>query len=961
MQATSVKEQSNEQNDEQSTPKTPTTPTTPNAEQNSAKTCQNPSPNSPNDEQNTQTIQAILDQQTTRDTNTYQKIQSRTQKQNAHNNHMRVIFKDIMSWIRGRVLATYTAATLIIINIVNWIFTTISHLYANGTDTTLSKLFVYRKPKITNALFFGHNNIPVFLSQLLKTLVYVNSISSLMINAALSIILIGLAETHMKKIRMISISLISTCSGIIFGLTLIGALSTLISNLGWIRRIPIRLSPFTLFVGIFMAAAYYQSLLLRRRMLVVGYTITFAMLLYSGNPGDYCTLIAAITGQIIGKLLLRSHRDKSSQTKKQRQWWQGTDYEVRRLFAISQVVMAIGPILALSSRSHAGILTMLGLFMSPELGGKSWLTRCMSNSTSASCLLHVGLHHTAYGGLWIRAALPMVAMLLIAWGLLRGRRLAAWTAIAVNTITAIFATTYFTILPLIASMQNTPNTGHNASAVAFALTAFPPIIIVILLVSNIKHFSIHTDKRQVTIGLTIIFLTLLFTSIAYISIGLLLPQKFHPTANLYNLILDLPGRWMPMGFASRTRIMLIPKSTLISLVMQSIGVIFWAAVVFVCVKWFRTIISINEEDRNKASKLVECGGETMSFMTTWQGNHYWFSPSENSAIAYRVKYGIALTLTGPFGEQSEYRQSIKGFIQFCEKNSLAPVFYAVHENQRKILEELGFSSIKVGTEMIINPNSWQTRGKKWQDIRTAINKAKREGITDIMSTFDEAQDDIKRQIVEISEEWAELKALPEMKFTLGGIEELQDSRVILLYAIDLHNRVLGITSWMPSYQHNKIIGWTLDFMRHRTDSPNGIMEFLIARMAERLRDEGLEHTESAVKFMSLSAAPLAGMEDIEDKDIDKDKDIQENSNESNIINHALTMVSDILEPAYGFKSLYFFKKKFQPDANPVYICYQDSAKLAQISLAVTSSYLPETNPKQLLEMIKTLQNGHKKD
>ena len=146
-----------------------------------------------------------------------------------------------------------------------------------------------------------------------------------------------------------------------------------------------------------------------------------------------------------------------------------------------------------------------------------------------------------------------------------------------------------------------------------------------------------------------------------------MPQKFHPTANLYNLILDLPGRWMPMGFASRTRIMLIPKSTLISLVMQSIGVIFWAAVVFVCVKWFRTIISINEEDRNKASKLVECGGETMSFMTTWQGNHYWFSPSENSAIAYRVKYGIALTLTGPFGEQSEYRQSIKGFIQFCEK------------------------------------------------------------------------------------------------------------------------------------------------------------------------------------------------------------------------------------------------------------------------------------------------------
>ena len=135
-------------------------------------------------------------------------------------------------------------------------------------------------------------------------------------------------------------------------------------------------------------------------------------------------------------------------------------------------------------------------------------------------------------------------------------------------------------------------------------------------------------------------------------------------------------------------------------------------------------------------------------------------------------------------------------------------------------------------------------------------------------------------------------------------------------------------------------------MRHRTDSPNGIMELLIARMAERLRDEGLENPDCPVEFMSLSAAPLAGInEDI----------LNENGQKSsNVINHALEMMSDILEPAYGFKSLYFFKKKFQPSASSVYVCYMDSAKLAQISLAVTHAYLPEANPKQILEMVKSL-------
>ena len=366
----------------------------------------------------------------------------------------------------------------------------------------------------------------------------------------------------------------------------------------------------------------------------------------------------------------------------------------------------------------------------------------------------------------------------------------------------------------------------------------------------------------------------------------------------------------------------------------------------VCLTWFRSKLATNENDRAQASSLVELGGNTMSFMTTWPNNHYWFSPSGQSAIAYRLSYGIALTLTGPFGNTSEYTQDLRSFIQLCEQNSWSPAFYAVHEESRQALEKLGFTAIKVGTDMLVNPNEWQTRGKKWQDIRTAINKAKRDGITDVLCTYNQAPLEVQQQIVEISEEWAELKALPEMKFTLGGLEELRDERVKILYAQDESGNVLGVTSWMPTYRNHRIIGWTLDFMRHRTDSPNGIMELLIARMAERLRDEGLENPESAVEFMSLSAAPLAG---IGEHDLDETE-----PQSANVISHALEMMSDILEPAYGFKSLYFFKKKFQPTANPVYVCYLDSAKLAQISLAVTHAYLPEASPKQLLEMTKSL-------
>lgn len=867
--------------------------------------------------------------------------QNAESKNNASMRHTKILMHDLYSWLQKRVFALKVTCIFIIINCIHWLALTLMHVYTYGTTATIAQLFMRHHPTKGPSLFFGHGNMTTLLIKLCHSLFFVNSMPSLLVNCLLAILLISIAETHMNHLRIIVVSLVSTIIGMVIGIAVIGNLSMIIRNMHWITRIPIRLSPFTLFIGAFMASAAYASILWHRRMLVLGYAITSTMLLYSGNPGDYCTFIAAITGHILGNIMA-----KESVKKQAINWWSGTDYEIRRLFAVAQSILALGPLLALSSRSHAGILTTLGLFMSPQLGSKPWLTHCMTNYSTNNCLLHSGLHHAAIGGLWIRILLPMITMIIIAWGLLHGKRLAAWTAITISTLTVLYAEVYFTILPLIATKQNISIHQHNAVAVAFMLTAVPPLLFAILLAINLKHFSLHTNRLHINLGLLAIFISLYISGAGYITLGLMIPNDFKPKADLYHLFRDLPGRWMPMGFGNRSNAMLRTETPLSSLLAQSVGVIFWAVLFIVCFTWCRSKISTNEHDRETASSLVEVGGSTMSFMTTWPDNHYWFSQTGKSAIAYRLNYGIALTLTEPFGNSNEYSQDLRGFIQLCEKNSWSPAFYAVHDNMRKELEKLGFTSIKIGTDMLVNPSMWQTRGKKWQDIRTAINKAKRDGITDVLSTYQEAPWDIQQQIIEISEEWAELKSLPEMKFTLGGLDELQDNRVKILYAIDEQGKVLGVTSWMPTYRNNHVIGWTLDFMRHRTNSPNGIMELLIARMAERLRDEGIENPELAVEFMSLSAAPLAGIDE---------NSLKENGEQSaNVINHALSMISDILEPAYGFKSLYFFKKKFQPEESYVYVCYMDSAKLAQISLAITHAYLPEASPKQMLEIVKSL-------
>ena len=156
----------------------------------------------------------------------------------------------------------------------------------------------------------------------------------------------------------------------------------------------------------------------------------------------------------------------------------------------------------------------------------------------------------------------------------------------------------------------------------------------------------------------------------------------------------------------------------------------------------------------------------------------------------------------------------------------------------------------VGEETVVRLENWTTTGKRWQDIRSSLNRAERLGIRAVWTTFADMPASWREQIETISNQWVAGKALPEMGFTLGSIEELRSPYVGLMVACDPDDRVLGVTSWMPSFRNGRVTGWTLDFMRRAPDSMNGVMEFLIAEGATRFREEGAE-------VMSLSTAPLA--------------------------------------------------------------------------------------------------------
>jgi phosphatidylglycerol lysyltransferase len=181
----------------------------------------------------------------------------------------------------------------------------------------------------------------------------------------------------------------------------------------------------------------------------------------------------------------------------------------------------------------------------------------------------------------------------------------------------------------------------------------------------------------------------------------------------------------------------------------------------------------------------------------------------------------------------------------------------------------------------------------------------------------------------ISEEWVGDKGLPEMGFTLGGVEQAMDPAVRVGLAVDDDGSVHGFTSWLPVYAAGGVVrGWTLDVTRRRSGAFRPVSEFLIASACLAFQAQGAE-------FVSLSGAPLARAGTTE---------------RPPAVERLLDALGAVMEPHYGFRSLHAFKSKFSPRYEPMYLAYRDEGDLPRIGIALTKAYLPDANMRDLVKL-----------
>jgi lysylphosphatidylglycerol synthetase-like protein (DUF2156 family) len=321
------------------------------------------------------------------------------------------------------------------------------------------------------------------------------------------------------------------------------------------------------------------------------------------------------------------------------------------------------------------------------------------------------------------------------------------------------------------------------------------------------------------------------------------------------------------------------------------------------------------------------GGGPLSWMATWPDNRIFTGSAPGAIVAYQTHQGVAIALSDPVAADDDLAGTFAEFVDAVERAGFAACVFGATDRAKAAMPD-GWRAVQIAEDTIVDLPGLAFTGKAWSAARQALNRAERDGVAFRFGTLADEPFRVRAQVDAISAHWVGEKDLPEMRFTLGTVDEALDPAVRMAFA-ERDGTVEGFLSWLPVFRAGgEVDGWTLDLMRRRDGGFPPVMEFLIAASAAAFRDEG-------ARFLSLSGAPLA-------------RSTPAAPDELTPVDGLLERLGATLEPAYGFRSLHRFKQKFNPRGEPLHLLYRDGGDLARIGIGLTRAYLPDASVADLV-------------
>lgn len=352
---------------------------------------------------------------------------------------------------------------------------------------------------------------------------------------------------------------------------------------------------------------------------------------------------------------------------------------------------------------------------------------------------------------------------------------------------------------------------------------------------------------------------------------------------------------------------------------RSMAVLGSLGFLFILAQLLRPLLPVrasSSDDLKRARSLVDqFGTDTLSYFTLQDGRSYFFDANGEAVLSYRLWGTVAVVGGNPVGPRHRWEPLLRSFLEFATAHGMDACFVGVSASAAPVFENLGMRLLKIGEEAVISLSEFDESALK-RKVRRAGRHIDSLGIEARCYRAGEIPEAVRREIVQVSQQWVDSKGGAEQGFsmTLGRLPRDTDSDCEMIVATE-GGQVWGYLSLVPVSGGTS---WSLDSMRRRPDAPNGLTEFLVLKAAAMYRDRGCE-------TLSLNFATLA----------DTHGEL-----ESRALAGTRRFLWDNLSSVYQLKTLYQFNSKFNPTWRSRYLAYNDVLKIPKLAVAVAQCEAP---------------------
>ena len=346
------------------------------------------------------------------------------------------------------------------------------------------------------------------------------------------------------------------------------------------------------------------------------------------------------------------------------------------------------------------------------------------------------------------------------------------------------------------------------------------------------------------------------------------------------------------------------------------------------------IFPTEQQQQEVAGLARHHGKNSISYFALEVGKSYFFSASGKTVISYVLEGNVAVVAGDPIGPEEEMLAAVQEFMAFCQVQDWRVVFWQVRDVTLDLYRAAGLHVLKIGEDAIVNTRTFTLAGKAMANVRASAKRAEKDGVHVVFWRGQVQDVEQLAQMEQISHTWLARKGGSEMGFSMGSFDPYGDSEQVYAVAIDNENTVHAFVTFVPIYGRN---GWGLDLMRRAENAAPGTMERLLASSIEYLGSDGAD-------MVSLGLAPLSDV----------------NCTNRTFLGNSVDFLTQHFGNPGKNRSLFNFKKKFQPRWESRYLIYSGTLSLPRVGWALYRAHQHDvTLLKALQRALKEWRAEHK--